>query len=159
MKSNGPHPKAKVHRRLVPAVGLPRDRRPRPRGAAGRDAGLARGHSSFTLDPIIHIRGRARRAFLDDRAVVTVAHAPADAAEAPTRLLLRRRDGSHHNVAGPGGALAVITTNGTWVAAADVFGSVALYDAELNRRWLCPALFHGAQAHVALTLGSEYVYV
>ena len=36
----------------------------------------------------------ARPAFLDDRAVITVAHAPADAAEAPTRLLLRRRDGS-----------------------------------------------------------------
>ena len=32
----------------------------------------------------------ARPAFLDDRAVITVAHAPADAAEAPTRLLLRR---------------------------------------------------------------------
>ena len=102
----------------------------------------------------------ARPAFLDDRAVITVAHAPADAAEAPTRLLLRRRDGSARDVAGPGGALAVIAeTNGTWVAAADVFGSVALYDAELNRRWLCPALFHAAQAHVALTLGGEYVYV
>ena len=102
----------------------------------------------------------ARPAFLDDRAVITVAHAPADAAEAPTRLLLRRRDGSARDVAGPGGALAVITAaNGTWVAAADVFGSVALYDAELNRRWLCPALFHAAQAHVALALRGEYVYV
>ena len=102
----------------------------------------------------------ARPAFLDDRAVITVAHAPADAAEAPTRLLLRRRDGSARDVAGPGGALAVITAaNGTWVAAADVFGSVALYDAELNRRWLCPALFHAAQAHVALTLRGDFVYV
>ena len=115
---------------------------------------------SFTSAGARGGRLAARPAFLDDRAVVTVAHAPADAAEAPTRIMLRRRDGSHHNVAGPGGALAVITsTNATWVAAADVFGSVALYDAELNRRWLCPALFHGAQAHVGLTLSGEYVYV
>lgn len=101
----------------------------------------------------------ARPVFLDDRAVVSFAHALTDAAEAPTRVLLRRRDGSTHTVDGPGGALAVLAANGTVVVAVDVFGAVAAYDAALRRTWRTRALFGAAQAHVAVAMRGDRVYV